>query len=547
MVWNLRDNSNCLISPLKFENGKNQEDIINEIIEGFEDNSLIFLDAQVGSGKSSIALSLIDYFGKGIINCPTKVLQSQYKEDYTEKYHIPNLKISIMQGRQNFYCPYGNCKASNQKIPCIRKLKKKETRWKVANRCPDWSPVFPYYTYKKIVRGTLFDIDNLEYESVDGPCVYVIRGGNCKYYNQFQSYTDEKIAIIMNSQKWLIETLMGRKPVTDIEIIDEADLFLDSLAFNLTISHSTLDYIELAERRKFRGIKKLHSLISSSNFDKIDFLDTLKKILNSCISNFAQNISFKTSLMLLNSEETKVDNRKDFVVFQIAKSDKIFQSLLEKSANRMLLMSATPTSDDVFSIMYRNPVKFISGETTFPGTLRIIKTGKEININYNNWNDVKDKYWNVLNYLIDIAEKPILCNVFSYNYLPSVKLRNIPSSDDVKKNQDKYIKKFLAGKEDILFTTKMDRGMDLKNEMCRSIILMKYPYPDITSNQIKMIKKYYSDIEYRKFISDFIFREIKQNIGRVLRHKNDYANFLSPDLKLLNFIPHVWGGNIIYA
>ena len=104
----------------------------------------------------------------------------------------------------------------------------------------------------------------------------------------------------------------------------------------------------------------------------------------------------------------------------------------------------------------------------------------------------------------------------------------------------------MNGSRDILFTTKFDRGLDLKDGLCRSIILLKQPIPDFSSEKIKLIREQYDEIIFQTYLNDIIFREVKQNIGRVLRHKDDFADFLTPDLKLLQLVPHIWLGKINY-
>ena len=308
-MWSLKDKNGNNIQPLKFSNGKNQEDIVDEISDKFYDgNNIIFLKANVGSGKSAIALNLINKLGNGILSTPTKVLQDQYQDSYLKKYHIGNLNISVMKGRSNFYCSFKDCKASNSKLPCIRKLKDKERRWNIASECPYWNPTFPKFLWNKISGGLLFPPESYNYEAIDGEFSYIKRSDEgCPYYNQYKLYTENNIAIIMNSQKWLIETLLGRKPKFDIEIIDEADLFLDQLSFNCKITHEILNYIELAERRKFKNIKKLHEMLNNKNANWNNFIKIFENILKSCVSEYAQSFLFKISLMRKCEEDINVN------------------------------------------------------------------------------------------------------------------------------------------------------------------------------------------------------------------------------------------------
>jgi len=551
-LWDFRDENGSYLAPLVYSDNRTQEDIINEILDLFDNGeNLIFLKAQVGTGKSAIALSLINYLGKGIVSVPVKSLQDQYYESYLKRFKIGNLDVSMMKGKGNFNCVFEEGKkCSNSKLPCNRKLKNKETRWNIATQCKDWNPVLISYTYDKIKRGLIIEPDSYYYQAVDGEYVYVKRDSGCEYFNQYESYIKNNIAIVMNSQKWIIETLLGRKPITDIEIIDEADAFLDDLSQSININHSVLNYIELAERKKFKNIKTLHKMIDSSNIDLFDFIQKLSSVLEDCDSEYALNLSSKLMLMMLSLEDIKLHRNinpytnEPNLQLILARPDKILEGLLNKSSSRILLMSATIHSNSILNEMFNKKITIITGETKFPGTLKIVRTGRELIINNENWNEINFKYWRVLNDLIELSKKPALCNIFSYRYLPSRPYKNILSSEDVRENQDKYIKEFKKGKRDVLFTTKYDRGLSLDNEKARSLILTKLPFPDLSDPILTEIKTNYGPRLYKKYLNNMVIRETIQNIGRVLRNNNDWSYVYSPDLKLLRLIPRIWGGNI---
>src|SRR3989344_9255865 len=113
--WSLyeeKEGFESLLPPLRFTNGKTQEDVVKEIVKAIsEGNKLIFLRGMCGTGKSAIALNLAKAFGRASIVVPVKNLQKQYEEDYTKNKYIKKdngerLKISTIKGRQNFECKY---------------------------------------------------------------------------------------------------------------------------------------------------------------------------------------------------------------------------------------------------------------------------------------------------------------------------------------------------------------------------------------------------------------------------------------------------------
>ena len=81
-MWSLYQKENFL-KPLKFSNGKTQEDVVKEVLESIkEGNKIIFIHGMCGTGKSSIALNIAKNLGKSSIIVPGKNLQNQYKKDY---------------------------------------------------------------------------------------------------------------------------------------------------------------------------------------------------------------------------------------------------------------------------------------------------------------------------------------------------------------------------------------------------------------------------------------------------------------------------------
>ena len=127
MVWSLYEDGRFL-PPLKFSNGKTQEDVVNEVLTAIrEGHKIIFIKGVCGTGKSAIALNIIKELGRGSIVVPVISLQKQYMDDYTNKLSLfkggsegkenKQLKIRTIMGRGNFKCAYGGCPANDKKLP----------------------------------------------------------------------------------------------------------------------------------------------------------------------------------------------------------------------------------------------------------------------------------------------------------------------------------------------------------------------------------------------------------------------------------------------
>lgn len=128
MAWSLYEGDKFL-KPLTFSNGKNQEDVVNEILELFNQGKrIVFIRGVCGSGKSGIALNLAKELGKSSVVVPSKSLQRQYKKDYeNDKYLLKNngerLDLRVITGRNNHECKF--LKDSGKYFSLDRKKKNK--------------------------------------------------------------------------------------------------------------------------------------------------------------------------------------------------------------------------------------------------------------------------------------------------------------------------------------------------------------------------------------------------------------------------------------
>jgi len=140
------------------------------------------------------------------------------------------------------------------------------------------------------------------------------------------------------------------------------------------------------------------------------------------------------------------------------------------------------------------------------------------------------------------AEKPVLVHINAFKDLPTnqeneeYKFDNLMTQEELRelqKRANKAIDEFTSGEEDVLFTTKCSRGVDFAGDKCRSIIMSRFPYPNISGLFWKILKKEQPD-KFMEFYMDKARRELVQKIARGVRFKGDCVNLLSPDIRVLN-------------
>src|SRR3989339_626376 len=106
------------------------------------------------------------------------------------------------------------------------------TRASVAGVCPYWSPVLPEMYELK----SFSDLKKRKYMGLHNTNFIFHKGKDgCKFYEQFNSYFNSDV-IVFNSLKYKLESALNRKPLTEVEIIDECDEFLDSFSNQRTLN-----------------------------------------------------------------------------------------------------------------------------------------------------------------------------------------------------------------------------------------------------------------------------------------------------------------------
>jgi len=538
------------LAPRRYSSGKTQADLIKEIVGAFDDNDIVFLRATVGSGKSAIGLRTILEFGRGIISVPTKILSDQYAAAYEgKKYFVKEdgskLKIGILKGRRNFRCRLQadkgrdfSCDSST--LPCKRPIDWKggERRVDAVRECPHWGFIF-----RSEIAKPIKDARKAPYKGIKGDWTWCMKG-ECPYWKQFGAYVDSD-AIVMNSAKWAAEVNAGRLPAVPITVIDEADYWLDSLAVKVSVTERTMSWLQEAVRRnlEFSGedeteLKEMMGELRDEWSESLDgsgkpikLVQSLVRILNG-IDETAGDLCWKLESVLEHKDHAEWELKEKAITYFVPDPKVVLKSIREKVGGKFLLMSATTQSDQVLKEVFGVKPKFVEGETRFPGKLVRKRLGSEEIINYRKWADeaFKRKYWGMLERIMKRAKRPGFVPVHAMAYLPPG-LR-----EKVREGGDSHTF------NDIMFTTKMDRGADLKG--IKSIIILKFPFPDRSDPLLRGMERRLGPDAFRTYYRDISGREFVQQIGRVLRSDEDEAEFWSPDEMCHSQLRQLWKGSM---
>lgn len=606
--WSLFENEKKL-EPLVFSNGKTQASIVKEVVDLIKfGKKVIFIHGVCGTGKSAIALNIARSLESASIVVPIKSLQKQYEEEYKDKKYVlkkngERMNISMITGRENHDSliePGVSCAdpflpdtikitdknkkkieeyyeknpfITNKNMPDIFQIK----RISIAPANPYWSPILP----AEIELNQLKDARKKKYRAMNGEeFIFYHRKTGCGYYDQYEAYIDSDV-IIFNSSKYMTEVGMGRKPETAVEIIDEADEFLDSFSnsFDVNLARlgnalriivpesdkaeltrkKILDLVDLEEKNKRAlgvredeiypiGETKIAEIIKLFLGDK-ELEAEIRIDDTSYCNNFLDEIkSFGESF-----EETyatfRIEEESLHATLVSTSLSKKFNEIVDNN-KAIVLMSGTLHSASVLKNIFGvKDFTFVEAETLNQGAIEIVRTGKEADCKYSNFSsggNSRENYLKALSKAIEKSVKPILVHVNAFSDLPTEDEKfnygvyNLMTGEDLKnvqKNDKKgtQISLFKAGLKDILFTTKCSRGVDFPGKMCNSVVFTKYPNPNVKDTFWRILQKTHSQY-YWDFYKDKARREFLQRIYRAVRSKDDHVFILSPDLRVINAV-----------
>jgi len=461
------------------------------------------------------------YGSKVIWECSAEFLLNNFTKSIwllTGKEEKTNVKVRKQEYEGYVYDvevePYHNLLVSNNRFFFI-----------CLSNCPYWCPRYPNKEslINKVQKAT--GKIPIKYRTAGGE--YVIFMGDdpeedCPYLRQYRAYVEANV-IVMNDKLWLIETLARRKPIWigGVEVWDEGDNLIQQLTTATTVSEKRFkrffDDSMLNAWNKIMSIAKgdvLRDFIFS-------FLQSLEKKINSVASD-------EESEALLWKLRKIIDEYDDYVIRIEPKEKKIYffyknvaeyiRKILRLSNQKILIMSATLQDKKVLEEYYGfDNYTIIYGKTKYPGKIYLLKT-KRWWVTHRNWEIIERKMINEAKKVIKEAEKHKLKTLIQAHAFKYVEKLDIP----IDSSEKDYFEDWINGKILTLASTRLKRGADLKDDLCRCMIITKMPYPDKEDVRIKHMFEVLPEELAHAVYKDMARRELIQQIGRGLRHDNDW-------------------------
>ena len=477
------------------------------------------LNLPTGTGKSFISVSMFCNWYKNFVNnnarvdvlTNSKILQQQYLKDFD---FINNYK-----GRSNYYCQKYDTDCGNGKELC-RVLKSP------CDSCPydlaknKWLMgdigLTNFHLFNTL---SLYQIDVLKRREAN---VLIIDESH-DFESVYSDFLSTKI-----SAKTLKKCGFGLK---EIETLD--DKFISKIKF-------LNKYLEFLERKLIPMLNE-----KLSQFEReINNASSKKK---TELGNYIQNIEGKLLSFKHLFESHKNDPENIVLDIFINKNDKMYSGTelttqhvwvyeyiheyVWKHYDHIIFMSASILDKKMFSFingLEDELTSYYEIPTPFPVNNRKIyylKVGKM------SWSSKEETFQKQIPWIKKILAKyknsKGIIHTTNYEITDWLKTNLVDERllfHDTDDRNDILEKHLSSTTPTVLVSPSMMSGIDLKDDLARFQILLKVPYPNISSNKIKSRQKTNSDWYTFKTIMDIL-----QTYGRAVRSDTDYADMFILD------------------
>jgi Rad3-related DNA helicase len=516
------DNINIYF-PLKMKPRKQQLESLEFIRKSINTGKKnILLNMPTGSGKSYLIIMFINWYKNFIDNeskfdilTNSKILQNQYVNDFP---FIKNLK-----GTSNYYCEYHKTNCSEGKE--INKILKR-----ICTDCP--------YDYAKrqwldsdisITNFALFNSFLLFTENIEK------RNSNVLIIDEAHDYESvlcDFISTKLNRNTFkkcgFTQTIQDRF-LKQLKKIKSNDKFIEFINVDLLFGIE-----KIKENLEKQISKESEKFTKSIKRKQLAYCRKLIEKLNNLIEKYDENID-NWSL------DITYDKNQDIELnLQPIWGYPFLNELLWNKYDHVIFLSGTILDKNMFSYINGLDEKLTAYKdmsSTFElknRPLYYIKVGK---MTYNEKKETFEKQIDIINKILKKYEneKGIIHTV-NYEITNWIKdrIKNKRLIFHDSENRDEKFSEFINSTEpSIMVSPSMMTGIDLKDDKARFSIIVKIPYPNISSNRIKSRQTSNKNWYSYKTCSDII-----QTQGRIVRSKDDYGDTFIIDESFTNILKY---------
>lgn len=550
----------------KVDARKGQNETIEDVIEAFESGyKNVIVDADVGSGKSYIAVALARYYNNSYIYTPQKLLQDQYGREFPE--------IPVMKGRSNYPCELSNRtlnenfeRSASNGLCIMEKINYYKKRWDGQKGCyvRDKDGAFVFDLINDNCPGGRFRdpaTGFLECHRTKNAFRHPIKsqgiGGFGCYYLENKTQAVKAPITILNYDYGLYElNFAGELNTREIALHDEAhnieQKIMNFVQLEIplkTIQAYTFDFnnnnVESRLNELDEAIDQLHIYIDS-NLEKIDKLAKRGTIEDDMQIDYLLREINKTKRLIDKIERTiiNIESEPQNWLSRYEDGKIIFKPILIHDYAQKYLLSHT--RKNVFlSGTIISPVRFaewlglekvgLSNKMGhFPKEIRPIELCYAGAMGRKTIDETMVKAIPIIKKILDIHkdQKGIIhTNSFKITNMIKDCIDNdrLVYHDGEVSQYDLIHNHINSNEPKVLVSPSVKEGLDLKDELGRFQIVAKIPYPNLGDAQIlarKNIDELYYDkanpVDYKWYTIETV-KGLIQSFGRIVRHKNDFG------------------------
>jgi Rad3-related DNA helicase len=462
-----------------------QAEALLDAAKGLAEGRNVQVEAPVGSGKSPMAVALASWAGGALITTPLNSLVDQYEMDFGRQ-----KGVAVIKGRDNYDCEKTGRTAAT--APCLYNSQARK-----ACACP----------YSK-ARGRAEDapivVTNMALAMTAGwlaikPLVIVDEAHNLETAVASQSAVElrsEEIAIpapkatFQDYVSWLEKTQADAR--RQAEAVDEE---LEVLAEGGDFSWVPPDKVRERERWRSLALKITEMLLDYKQHGE--------------------------PWIVQESPGWRGTRR---LVFRPVTGTRFVRTKLLSRGSLAVLLTATPPTGSEVGLQDQDK------RITLP--MRWPKERRPVVLDFRGSMSFQDRERSLPRIAQGIQEHvqgKTLVHAHAYSIaqalsreLSALGVRHILQDPEEREGS---LKAWLKGSEEVFLSVRMNEGLDLRDEMCRTQVLAKVPWPDIKDPWVKAR----NELQGESWMHREVARSIAQAYGRAIRSEKDWANFVVLD------------------
>ena len=493
-----------------------QEKAIDEILEAFKENDVVFLDAPTGSGKTLIGYMVAKEIGKALYVCSDKSLQDQFARDFDD--------AKVLKGRSNYPGQHNGAKTAadctgspdQDKRDCLNC----ESKW-----------TCPYEFAKREAMVADMAVTNTSYLLAEANYIGGFSGKDIIIADE----GDTLEPILMGFVEYKASTRLmedvkrdgpkkGCRKPTIIAWLEEFERDLKGL---------------LAKTSKKDNPKRFNAIKG-----EISSAFRMQGELKADIKRMASADDEEGGIWLRDYDKPWGRQQADpnpGLILKPVVVEKHGTRNLWRHGKKWLVMSATIISADEMADTLGLPLDYATVQVamTFPVANRPVIIAPIAQVTYKEMETALPKLAYAISVIARNNPGRILVHCVSYDL--SKKLAALVETDrhvityTEGNKREEALARYKRHDDSIMFAPSMARGIDLPDDLCRTQIIAKCPYPALGDKQISQRLHLPGG---QMWYTVKTIRDVVQMTGRAVRHDKDWATTYILDA---SFARNVWG------